>query len=190
METFGDVSIDTFLNDINHIRPSTKLSQIFGEEKSQEFDEIYAYGYRFDLKTSIEFNAVRIKAKLADCNVTILILDHNDILREKKLFISSNNTTTMDWITISMKCQIEHNYCLLLWTKSNEKHIPMIAYKDSDHNLRQINEQISIRSKRAEINPSKDLNLNSKINVLYDALYTTDDQSEKAIPALEMILYI
>ncbi|CAF1005589.1 unnamed protein product [Adineta steineri] len=90
-----------------------------------------------------------------------------------------------------MKYQIKHNFCLFLWAPANQELIPMITYKDSNHNLRKLNEHISIRGKCAQINQSTDLHPNSKIEVLYDALSSIDDdQNETTIPALEMILHI
>ncbi|CAF1029985.1 unnamed protein product [Adineta steineri] len=167
------------------------LSQLLSQEKCEELNENYAYGYRFDLSKPIKFNAISIKAKLFNCPLTVFIVNYNDILIYKESFnLSENNSTTSNWITIPMEYQIEHNFCLFLWAPANQELIPMITYKDSNHNLRKLNEQISIRSKRAKINQPSTLHLNSKIDVLYDILFNIDDQNEATIPVLEMILHI
>ncbi|CAF1013453.1 unnamed protein product [Adineta steineri] len=192
-ENIGEISSNTLLTDIDDTRLYLNLSELLiDQEKYEELNENYAYGYRFDLSKPIKFNAISIKAKLFNCPLPVFIIDYNDILIYKEIFnLSENNSTTSNWIKIPMESQIEHNFCLFLWAPANQELIPMITYKDSNHNLRKLNEQISIRSKRAQINQSTDLHPNSKIDVLYDALSSIDDdQNEKTIPALEMILHI
>ena len=56
--------------------------------------------------------------------------------------------------------------------------------------MRRINEQISVRSKRVQIDRVENLKLSSKMNVLYDGLYNTENDEEVSIPALEIILDI
>jgi hypothetical protein len=89
-----------------------------------------------------------------------------------------------------MNCQIEHNYYIFISAQLNGESTPIIAYRDSTHQLRQINEQISIRSRRAQINQSTNIDINTKFNVLYDALWNNNDQKEATVPAIEIILDI
>ncbi|CAF1598130.1 unnamed protein product [Adineta ricciae] len=193
IKSFGEITTCTFVNDGNHIRQLTNLSQLSGKEKPLQLNGTYAYGYRFDLKAAFKLRTLRIKAKLHNCKLKIFIIDHRDILREQKDFNPPSyhsGSTRMNWINIPIHCQIEHNYGLFLWVKSNGNQIPFIAYKDSDHNLRRINEQMSVRSKRAQIDRVESLKLSSKMNVLYDGLCSIEIDKEVSIPALEIILDI
>ncbi|CAF1000636.1 unnamed protein product [Rotaria sordida] len=191
IEDFGFMSIETFLTNCNDIQPLLKLSELSGEEKYQPFQGIYAYGYRFHLTAPLQINAVRVKVALFDQNLTLYILDYNDILIQKEIIQTNDtNSTTLKWLTIPITCQIQHNYYIFIWTQPCQQSIPLIAYRDSTNNLRQINKQVSIRSKRAQINKSTNIDINTKFDVLYDALLNNDERSQTTISAIEMILDI
>jgi hypothetical protein len=91
---------------------------------------------------------------------------------------------------IPINCLIEQNYYIFIWTQPNQNSTPVIAYKESNQYLRQINEQISVRSKRAQMNKLTNIDINTKFNVVYDALLNDNYEKETKIPAIEMILDI
>jgi hypothetical protein len=188
LQFLGNIQTQTFLIDQNHLHKLIKLSENDGEEKYQEFQGFYAYGYRFNLNKPLKINSIRVKMALLNTNLTVYILDHNDILIEKQIIESNEqNSSILKWINIPINYQIQQNYYIFIWTKPNEHSTPIIAYKESNQNLRRINEQISVRSKRAQMNKLTNIDINTKFNVVYDALFNNDDER---IPAIEIILNI
>ncbi|CAF3082331.1 unnamed protein product [Rotaria sp. Silwood2] len=188
LENLGNISRETFLTNSTDIRPLLKLSELYGEEKYEEFQGIYAYGYRFHLAVPLILNAIQVKVALFSSDLTVYILDHNDFLVHKKIIKTNDrHLTTLTWITISITFRLQHNYYIFVWTQPSAEFLPLIAYRDTTHNLRQINQNVSVRSKRAQINKLTNININTKINVLYDA-FLFDDERNPIVPAIEMIL--
>ncbi|CAF1448602.1 unnamed protein product [Rotaria sp. Silwood1] len=190
LQDLGSISRETFLTNSTEIRSLLKLSELYGDQKYEELQGTYAYGYRFHLAQPLILNAIQVKVALFNSNLSVYILDHNDILVQKEFIKTSDrHLTTLTWITIPITFQLQHNYYIFVWTQPNSESLPLVACKDSTHNLRQINQHVSVRSKRAQINNLTNINLNTKINVLYDALLF-DDERNPTVPAIEMILDI
>ncbi|CAF1531727.1 unnamed protein product [Rotaria sordida] len=190
LEDLGSLSTETFLTNSVDIRPLLKLSESYGEEKYQEFQGIYAYGYRLHLSVPLTINAILVKVASFNSDLTIYILDHSDVLVQKETIKTSDkHLTTLTWITIPITFQLQHNYYIFVWAQPNAESLSSIAYRDSTHNLRQINQHVSVRSKSAQINKLTNIDINTKINVLYDA-FLFDDERNPTVPAIEMILDI
>ncbi|CAF3698454.1 unnamed protein product [Rotaria socialis] len=188
LEYFGHISAETFFASSSGTRPLLKLSKLDGEEINQEFQGAYAYGYRFQLKSPLTLNAVLVKVASFSADFTIFILDNDDIVVQKKVIkTNDNNSTACKWITISIAFELKQNYYIFIWAKPTGQHSPLISCRESTYTLRQINEHVSVRSKRAKIDPLKNVDINTKLNVIYDALFSNDERNQ-AIPAIEMVL--
>ncbi|CAF1408013.1 unnamed protein product [Rotaria magnacalcarata] len=188
LEYVGHISTETFFVSTSDTRPLLKLSKLDGEEINQEFQGTYAYGYRFQLKAPLTLNAVLVKVASFNVDFTVFILDNDDIVVQRKVIkTNDNNSTACKWITIPIAFELKQNYYIFIWAKPTGKHSPLISCRGSTHNLRQINEHVSVRSKRAQIDPLKNDDINTELNVIYDTLLSNDERNQ-TIPAIEMIL--
>ena len=77
------------------------------------------------------------------------------------------DSTILKSISIPITFEFQHNYYVFIWTQFNKKPVSLIAYRDTMHNLYQINERFSVRTKRAEIKNMTNININTKRNVVY-----------------------
>ena len=191
LEDFGRITTETCF--LDHDRTSTivKLFPSEGEEKIQDFEGVYAYGYKFDLIQPLKIYRIRVRVALFNQDLTAYIFNHHDRLIAEQSIEKNNdlNSSTLQWRIIPVNCQMEQNYSLFLWTKPSDNSIPIIGSKDSNHRLREINQHISVRSKRAQIISSNPIDDQPpQFEILYDALLNNDEQNEKILPAIEMIL--
>ena len=190
LQDFGQITTESCLIDQYRTSNVVKLFPSQGEEKLQEFQGLYAYGYKFDLIQPLKIHRIRVKVALFNQDLTVFIFNHHDRLIVKQSIEKSDlNSSTLQWRMISVNCRMEQMYSIFLWTKPSDNSIPVIASKDSNNQLRQINQQISVRSKRAQIIPSSTIDdQQPKFEILYDALLNNDEQNERIVPAIEMVL--
>ena len=183
--SLGVLSNRTFLIDADRIQPSLNLSLWEGEEKQLPCKGNDLYGYRFSLTKPMKISAVRVKAVLFGHELSLHHLNLDDILMQTRLVTTTNKTsTTLKWITIPIDCELKNSDCIFISISSHGNNKPLLVYRDFSRNSRKINEQLSIRSKRAELDndtrPMKD----RELTVLYDTLWNDDEP----IPAIDMIL--
>ncbi|CAF1114305.1 unnamed protein product [Didymodactylos carnosus] len=162
--------------------------------------EDYAHGYRFllaDEQKRFKLKSLRINGTISN-ELHVYILDYNDILVYKQTARVINDVwATLKWSCISLTTSIElrNNYYLFVWSSSPRgssqprARPSYLGYKNGNHNLRPVNDHISVRSKRSLIKTicDSDLQIGTKFNVVYDALLTNEKDHER-IPSIDMIL--
>ncbi|CAF1230265.1 unnamed protein product [Rotaria sp. Silwood1] len=191
LEKLDNISVESFLTDRSHIQPLLKVSDVCDDDDYIALDGTYAYGYRFYLTVPLKFQAVRVKSKLVDNDLSIYILNSNDIvIQTETIHVNNRNSEVFKWFAIPITCEIENNYSILVWAKSNGQETPLIICNFEDHNLRRINQNVSVRNEHALIDTSQSVEIGMKLNVLYDALSNNDPDLAETVPCIKMILDI
>ncbi|CAF2897931.1 unnamed protein product [Rotaria sp. Silwood2] len=192
LKKLDNISVESFLIDKSHIQPLLKLSDVRDDDKYIRLDGTHAYGYRFYLTVPMKFQAVRVKSKLVDNDLIVYILNSNDILiQTERIYVNNRNFEIFKWFAIPITCEIENNYSILIWANSNGQETPLIACNFEHHNVRRINQNVSVRNEHALIDTSLNVEIGMKLNVMYDdTLSNNDPDLAEAVPCINMILDI
>ncbi|CAF0896467.1 unnamed protein product [Didymodactylos carnosus] len=198
----GNISSQAFLADSHGIRGLITLSLPtinISDQHSLQIEN-YAHGYRFLLangQKTFKLKSLRINGSISN-ELHVYILDYNDVLVYKQTARVINDVwTTLKWSCVSLTTSIElqNNYYLFVWSNSpressKSKGRPSyLSYKNGNHNLRAVNDHISVRSKRSLMTTisDSDLQIGTKFNVVYDA-FLTNEKNNEWIPSIDMIL--
>ncbi|CAF4467582.1 unnamed protein product, partial [Didymodactylos carnosus] len=183
----GNISSQAFLADSHGIRGLITLSLPtinISDQHSLQIEN-YAHGYRFLLangQKTFKLKSLRINGSISN-ELHVYILDYNDVLVYKQ---------TARVINV---IELQNNYYLFVWSNSpressKSKGRPSyLSYKNGNHNLRAVNDHISVRSKRSLMTTisDSDLQIGTKFNVVYDA-FLTNEKNNEWIPSIDMIL--
>jgi hypothetical protein len=123
------------------------ISKPDGETKFASKILNWARGYKFSLQQPFRLHSIRIQSDYMGKHVGFIVNDADVVISTAT---ANSNDSTMKWLTIPLKCDINDNYTVLVWASSGNG---SYAYKEGDAQIRAINQNCSVESKAVQSAP-------------------------------------